>query len=152
MNRSETIGKLVAALAKAQGQMGKIGKDGKNGHFKSRYATLASVIEALKKPLSSHGLAFFQDCECTNSESGGGIVIVTTVLALADTEEYISTSVKIPLVKATAHGIGSAITYGKRYTLMSICGVAPEEDDDGNATVEIETPQYPPTRTIKNAQ
>lgn len=136
MNRSEMIGKLVAALAKAQGAMSPADKDGKNPHFRSRYATLASVIDAVKGPLSANGIAFFQDCECTNGEKGGGVVIVTTTLALADTEEFISTSVKIPLAKADAHGIGSAITYGKRYTLMSICGVAPDDDDDGNAAVQ----------------
>ena len=131
MQRSETIGKLAAALAKAQGEMGNAAKDSNNPHFKSKYADLASVRAAVHGPFSSNGLAYVQ-----LPRFDGDMVHVETVLMHAESGEFIGDTVSIPVMQKSAHGVGSAITYGRRFGLMAISGVAPEEDDDGNAASE----------------
>jgi hypothetical protein len=84
------------------------------------------VIEAVKKPLLDNGITFLQGIE--DGENG---VAVETML-LHTSGEWISSTLKIPASKQDAQGYGSAITYGRRYGLQSMCGV-PAEDDDGNA-------------------
>lgn len=126
MNKSETIMKLAEALHKAQGKIKGALKDSTNPHFKSKYADLSSVIEAVKQPLLDSGLTYLQGIE--DAENG---VIVETML-LHTSGEWISSRLRIPATKQDAQGYGSAITYGRRYGLQSMCGV-PAEDDDGNA-------------------
>ena len=125
MQRSENIGKLADALAKAQGQIKGALKDSANPFFKSKYADLAAVWEACREALSSNGLAVVQ---LVRSNEAG--VEVETVLACGN--ETIGDVLAMPVAKADAQGVGSAITYARRYALAAIVGVAPE-DDDGNA-------------------
>jgi hypothetical protein len=131
MLRSETIGKLATALAKAQGTMDDASKDSTNPHFRSKYADLASVRAAVRGPLSANGLAYVQlpsfDGEC---------VRVETVLMHGESGEFLSETLSIPLLKKDAHSIGSAITYARRFSLMAVLGIAPDEDDDGNKASE----------------
>jgi hypothetical protein len=126
MNKSESIKTIAPALHKAQGAIKGAIKDSTNPHFKSKYADLSSVIEAVKKPLLDNGITFLQGIE--DGENG---VAVETML-LHTSGEWISSTLKIPASKQDAQGYGSAITYGRRYGLQSMCGV-PAEDDDGNA-------------------
>lgn len=126
MNKSETISKLAVALHKAQGQIKAAIKDATNPHFRSRYADLSSIVEAVKAPLLAEGIVFLQGIE--DGENG---VAVETML-LHTSGEWMSSVLKIPASKQDAQGYGSAITYGRRYGLQSMCGV-PAEDDDGNA-------------------
>lgn len=126
MNKSDSITKLAEALHKAQGKIKAALKDSTNPHFRSKYADLSSVIEAVKQPLLDSGLTYLQGIE--DAESG---VIVETML-LHTSGEWISSRLRIPATKQDAQGYGSAITYGRRYGLQSMCGV-PAEDDDGNA-------------------
>lgn len=126
MQRSESIKELASALAKAQGQIRAALKDATNPHFRNSYATLASVWEAVRDPLSRNGLAVVQLVS-----SGDSDVKVETML-MHQSGEFISETLSVPVAKADAQGFGSAITYGRRYTLQAITGVAPD-DDDGNA-------------------
>lgn len=126
MQRSESIKELAAALAKAQGTIRAALKDATNPHFRNSYATLASVWEAVRDPLSRNGLAVVQLVS-----SGESDVKVETML-MHQSGEFISETLSVPVAKADAQGFGSAITYGRRYTLQAITGVAPD-DDDGNA-------------------
>lgn len=125
--RSPTFGALALALAKAQGEMKGAQKDAANPFFKSKYADLASVIEAIKKPFADNKLAFFQLAR--TPENG---VEIETFIVHGESGEYISESLFMPVAKWDAQGIGSAITYAKRYGLQAMAGV-PSEDDDGNA-------------------
>lgn len=129
MDRSESIAALAAALAKAQGEMGAAKKESVNPHFRSKYADLAAVWEAARGPLSRNGLAIVQACE--PSDSG---VRLTTML-MHSSGEWISGAISVPVAKADAQGIGSALTYARRYALASTLGIAADEDDDGNAAV-----------------
>jgi hypothetical protein len=126
MNKSESIKEIAAALPKAQSAIKAALKDATNPHFRSKYADLASVIDAVKDGLNKSGIAFIQPV--TFNEHG---VCVETVL-LHTSGEWISESLNIPVSKQDAQGVGSAISYGRRYGLQSMCGV-PAEDDDGNA-------------------
>lgn len=128
MNTSEKISELAAALAKAQGQMGHATKDRTNPAFKARYADLASVIDACRDALAANGLAVMQGIAIAD-----GVVHVGTRLVHAS-GEWAECVVSIVPVDQRAHAIGSAITYGRRYGLSAMVGVAPD-DDDGQAAV-----------------
>lgn len=135
MNTSPQINELAAALAKAQGQIRGALKDSANPFFKSTYADLASVWEAIRAPLSENGLSVIQATEPTDNEE----VIVTTRVMHASGQWYEFTTT-IPVSKADAQGYGSALTYARRYGLAAATGVA-QIDDDGNAAVAAKPPK-----------
>ena len=130
MNKSESIAGLAAALAKAQGQMKGAVKDSANPFFKSKYADLASVVEAIRAAFSANGLSYVQTVQSSDLDE----VRVETMI-LHSSGEWISCGVlALPVSKNDAQGYGSALTYARRYSLSAAVGVAPE-DDDGNAAV-----------------
>jgi len=118
---------LASAMAGAFAEIEAATKDANNPHFKSKYADLGAVIEAVKPALINHGLFFTQHCH--PSEDG---VIVETILGHASGEEKSLGKLFVPANKRDAQGFGSALTYCRRYSLMTAFGV-PTEDDDGNA-------------------
>lgn len=140
--QSRSLAKLGDALAKAQGEMRNASKETENPYFHSRYADLASVWDAIRAPLSKHGLAVIQQVT-TDAKS----VTVTSTLVHAS-GEFIRDRCSLPVLpmskKArdgtetpgpaviTPQAYGSAITYARRYSLSALVGVAPD-DDDGNA-------------------
>ena len=128
MNKSESIAALAAALATAQGSMKGAVKDSANPFFKSKYADLASVVEALRSAFSANGLSYIQTIQPSDRDE----VRVETMI-LHSSGEWISCGVlALPVSKVDAQGYGSALTYARRYSLSAAVGVAPE-DDDGNA-------------------
>ena len=130
MNKSESIAGLAAALAKAQGAMKGAVKDSANPFFKSKYADLASVVEAIRAAFSANGLSYIQTVQSSELDE----VRVETMI-LHSSGEWISCGVlALPVSKNDAQGYGSALTYARRYSLSAAVGVAPE-DDDGNAAV-----------------
>ena len=126
VRRSESIAALAAALAKAQGEIEGASKDKTNPHFKSSYADLASVWDACRAPLSKNALAVLQP-----AVADGPRVTVTTIL-VHSSGEFIESDLTMAAQQNTPQGIGSCITYARRYALSSLIGIAPE-DDDGNA-------------------
>jgi hypothetical protein len=126
MNKSETIKEIASALWKAQSEIKSAVKDSTNPHFRSKYADLSSVVDAVKPALSKHGITFLQGIH----DAVDGVAVETMLLHTSG--EWISSTMRIPAVKQDAQGYGSAITYGRRYGLQSMCGV-PAEDDDGHA-------------------
>lgn len=120
---------IFAALAAAQQEMGKAIKDTKNDHFRSKYADLASVMDACMGALNKHGICVMQP---TGEDETGRFV--RTILAHSSGE---TVDCKVPLIvqKNDMQGYGSAVTYARRYGLMSMAGIAPE-DDDGNAAAK----------------
>lgn len=129
-NKNETGSQLVAALVKAQAKMENAKKDTDNAFFKSKYADLASVVDAIKPVCKEFGLAYFQKFH----DFEGGVAIETIILH--ESGEQLSNGIlRVPATKQDAQGYGSAITYSRRYSLQAAFGVAPEEDD-GNAAVE----------------
>ena len=126
MKTSETISKFAAAFCKAQSQIEYATKSSKNPFFKSNYADLSEVIEAIKTPLNNNGISFLQLVNIGEERS-----IVETIL-LHESGEFISSETPIFCQKQNdPQALGSGITYSKRYALQAICGLS-TEDDDGN--------------------
>jgi hypothetical protein len=127
VKHSEQINKLATALAKAQAKIEGATKDKTNPHFRSSYADLASVWDACRSALTSNGLSVSQ----TAGASEDGRVRVTTIL-MHSSGQWLCDDLVMKPVKDDPQGVGSCITYARRYALAAIVGVAPE-DDDGNA-------------------
>jgi hypothetical protein len=124
---SPSIGQFAAALAAAQAEYTSASKDSVNPHFKSRYADLASVAEACGPALSKHGIARMQF-----PVTDGARCTVATML-LHKSGEYVISALTLVAQQNTPQGIGSTITYGRRYGLSTAAGVVADDDDDGNA-------------------
>lgn len=118
---------IYAKLQKAQAGFGSITKDAKGNY--SNYATLDSILSKVTPVLHAAGLVAFHQMH----HSDGNVVHISAVLADVETGSVIECTLSIPLEKMTAQSAGSAITYGRRYTLLAVLGIAPEDDDDGQA-------------------
>lgn len=129
MEASQTIGAIAAALAQAQAEITTADKDRQNPHFKQSYATLASVQAACQGPLSANGIAVVQPVS-VDVAGERAIVTVRTVLAHSS-GEWLGMAVAFESRDAGPQSVGSCITYGRRYGLAAMAGVAPD-DDDGN--------------------
>jgi hypothetical protein len=126
---------ISAALVRAQKAFGPALKTSSNPHFKSRYADLAAVVEAVIDGLNSNGIAMVQ--RTALCETG---VIVETTFIHESGETMSAGQLHVPASKHDAQGYGSALTYARRYSLMAACGVAPEDDDGNAATAARPTP------------
>jgi len=140
MNKAETIVELAKALNAFQGSMKAVKKDAVNPYFKSHYATLDAIWEAIREPLSSSGLSLTQTLSFVDGKS----VLDTTLLHTSG--EWISGSMILNPVKDDPQGLGSAISYARRYSLCAILGVVADEDDDANTATKSE-----PKTTVKEA-
>ena len=120
---------IYTALLASQKAMGPLLKNATNPHFRNKYADLSQLIETVSEPLQANGIAWFQPIETWTD----GVATVNTVLVHADSGTQIES--KVPIVSKDPNNpqaMGAAITYARRYGLMAMCGLAPE-DDDGNA-------------------
>lgn len=126
IEHSEKLDQLAAALAKAQASVKGAKKDASNPFFKTTYADLASVWDACREALTSNGLSVVQFPGFDN-----GIATLSTML-LHSSGQWLSATAGAPLAKMDAQGVGSALTYLRRYTLAAVASVSPE-DDDGQA-------------------
>jgi len=120
-------GKLIAtAFVKAQKEFGPALKSSTNPHFKSKYADLSACVEAVIDALNNNGIGMMQKLY----ENATGVSVET--IFLHESGETLECGVlHVPASKQDPQGYGSALTYARRYSLMSACGIAPE-DDDGN--------------------
>ena len=129
MEKSETINNLAKALIDFQGRVQKIKKDAKNPFFKSNYASLSNIQDAISQPLAESGLAY--------SQMPSGVNGLTTILIHAESGEYLMESFIMPVSKPNdPQAVGSAITYAKRYSLSGVLGLNIDDDDDGNKAAE----------------
>lgn len=140
-NQSDQINELAKALAAAQGTIDSAKIDADNPFFNSRYATLGSVWYAAGQVLAPNGLSITQTFE----PSDGRVMHITTTL-LHISGQWIRGTLSIAPQQATPQGIGSAVTYGRRYALAAMLGIVAEEDDDGNAASHQQAPQRQPER------
>ncbi len=136
MMQSVSIAKLADALCKAQASMKPAKKDAENPFFKSNYADLASVWEAVKEPLSTNGLSVAQ----MPMPGPEGVVRLRTVM-MHTSGEWIGGDLDMKPVKNDPQSIGSCLTYARRYALSAITGVATEDDDANAATQPAEKPK-----------
>lgn len=128
-DQSRTVGKIAFALAKAQKDIMGAKKGSVNPFFKSGYADLHTVIEACRETLSKNDIAFVQ-----GNRFKDGVFLVVTKL-IHSSGEWLSSEMALPMPKnANAQAIGSLNTYGRRYGLAAICGVAQKDDDANEAS------------------
>lgn len=127
MRTSETVAAISPALVAALSELKGAPKDSKNPHFRNDYASLESVIETARPVLTKHKLAVFQG---PGAIVGNALTVSTRIIH--DSGEWIESDLHIPLGKTDPQGMGSALTYGRRYGLMAMLNM-PAVDDDGEA-------------------
>lgn len=123
MNKSDSIKNIAAAIMQFQVKCGKIAKSADNPFFKSKYAPLPEILEAIQIPLTESGLTFAQ---FPDGDS------LTTILMHPASGEWMEATYAMHPVKLDPQSVGSAITYARRYALGAILGLNIDEDDDGN--------------------
>jgi hypothetical protein len=133
MNKSESINELAMALSKAQASIRGAVEDSSNPHFKSKYASLQSYLDAARDPLFKNGLAVTQLLSDLNCEEMKMVTIETVLMHSSG--QWISSIFSVPVSKSDAQGFGSAVTYARRYSFAAIVGIAPMDDDGHQATV-----------------
>lgn len=132
---------ISAALVKFQSQLRPVNKDSENPFFKSSYADLSSILQAVVPLLTANGLAVIQPMKVEN-----GITILITKI-IHSSGESIQSEMVLPVV-ADPQKFGSLITYYKRYQLQAILGVSTkDEDDDGNYASDKQYNQQPKVNT-----
>ena len=136
MQKSDTITKLAAALVQAQPLVKTALMDCTNPFFKSKYADLGSVWDAVREALQANGLAVTQLPDAIN-----GAPALTTML-IHESGDWIAATYPLVVTSKdeTAQGYGSAVTYARRYGLSSLMGVIADTDDDGNAASKAPRP------------
>lgn len=153
MRTSDQIDQIGAALAKAQGQMTHASFDATNPAFRSKYATLQSVISAVREPFAANGIGWLQSIESVEN----GVYAVTRLIHASGQWIELDGPI-VPIEKGNAHGAGSATTYAKRFGL-ALVGIGADEDDDGNAAVEaaparqpVKAERKPPAKAAPKAE
>jgi hypothetical protein len=141
-DEASSLSILALALLAAQREIDVALKDGENTYFSTKdktasYATLSSVIDAVKPILNKHGIVFIQALTPPPYE---GCLALTTTLIHAESGQNISGTAVVPLAKNDPQGFGSAVTYTRRYALTAILGLK-TEDDDGNAASNLPAPR-----------
>ena len=144
MRTSESIQKISAALAKALPEIQHATKDAENPHFRSSYASLPAVIDTSKPVLAAHGIVVLQ------APGWDGERCTVTTRFLHESGEWIEGEAASPVAKMDPQGIGSAITYLRRYSLAGMAGIG-QEDDDGNAASERRDANGNPNKRAKKA-
>lgn len=125
MQTSPDIKNICTALVAFHKEVGKIGKDAKNPFFKSKYASLSGILEAINEPLNNNGLTLTQFPEGENT-------LTTRLMHVSG--EWMEASYSMKPVKDTPQDRGSAITYQRRYAVGAILSLNIDEDDDGNTS------------------
>ncbi len=129
---------ISSALVKAQKEFGPALKSSTNPAFRSRYADLSACVEAVIDALNNNDIFMMQPThECDNG------VIVETIFIHSSGEQISSGKLHVPATKHDAQGYGSALTYARRYSLMTACGIAPEDDDGNSAAKPKAAPAKP---------
>jgi hypothetical protein len=135
---------IASALVKAQKEFGPALKSSTNPAFRSRYADLSACVEAVIDALNNNDIFMMQPThECDNG------VIVETIFIHSSGEQISSGKLHVPATKHDAQGYGSALTYARRYSLMTACGIAPEDDDGNSAAKPKAAPAKPAAQPPK---
>lgn len=125
------LGEIAKALAAAQAEMANPGFDSSNPHFRSKFASLAAVRNAVVPVLAKHGVCLTQDVTTTDN----GHISCRTILTHSSGQQMVFGPLLLPPSKGDAQGLGSAATYARRYSMMAVAGVVGDDDDDAEAAV-----------------
>jgi hypothetical protein len=151
IEQTEQNQKLCEALVKAVGDLSNVAKTAANPYFKSKYAPLDAIIDATRPVLAKHGLAVIQEPLFMEGTAG-----VETIIVHKEGGSKSSTLL-LPIKDQSPQGVGSAITYARRYSLAAVLGIAAEDDDDGNistglAKKEEAKPAKSPVREVSKEE
>lgn len=116
---------INAALVAALSELTNLAKDKVNPHFKSRFTSLDAILDATRPVLAKHGLALSQEPVFEDGMAG----VVTRIIHVSG--ESRESKLILPLRDQSAQGVGSAISYARRYSAAAVLGIASDEDDDG---------------------
>lgn len=147
MKKSDSITELAKALCAFQADVKNPANTAVNPFFKSKYAPLPDILNAMRPLLSKHGLSILQSPR--GDENGVG---VTTLLMHTSGEWVECCPLMMKADKNTAQGAGSAITYARRYALSAVLGISSEDDDDGNVASKNEYKDNSQHRSSANEQ
>ena len=131
MAENNELSKLQEALSVFRAQVKQPALDGSNPYFNSGYVTLAGVQQAVDEGIKGTGLAYVQ----LVSSDDNGNVYVETIITHKLGGILRSGKLSIPPKKKDAQGLGSSITYSRRYQLAAMFGITSDKDDDANAAV-----------------
>ena len=126
---------IAKAFVAAKKEFAPALKTATNPHFKSKYADLAGCLEAVNEALLNNGIALYQE----TFEDGTGVTIETVFLHESG-ESLRGGKLHVPAAKQDPQGYGSALTYARRYSVMSACGIAAEDDDGNGASRKPKNP------------
>jgi len=128
ITHSETITKIAGAMLAVQGAVASVKRDSQNPHFRSHYASLESVIDTIRPACQKASLVVIQ----APGDYLDGHLEIETMIVHSASGEWFRSALTVPVQKPDPQGVGSAVTYACRYSLMAVFNLAPT-DDDGNA-------------------
>lgn len=143
----KALGQLGEALAKAQGEFGAVTKNAKNPHLRNRYADLASVTAAVAPALAANGLGIVGGVETVDGDPHRATLAMRLIHASGGWVE-----VTMPVVWEHGKGVnvaqsfGGGLTYARRYAVMTLLGLAPEDEDDGCSAGPMDRGRQQPPR------
>lgn len=140
------ISEIFGALAKAQGELENVEKSGKNPAFHAKYAKLGALLDEVRPKFARHGISI---CQAAINGDDGAIGVITRLCHVSG--QWMESVLYVKPTRFDAQGVGSVITYLRRYTLLAMAGIAPD-DDDGNAAMDRPASQTVTTKVIETAR
>jgi hypothetical protein len=131
---------INAALVACLGELRNVAKNAVNPHFKNRYASLDAILDAARPVLSKHGLALSQEPVFQDGLAG----VITRIIHTGG--ESRESTLLLPLRDQSAQGVGSALTYARRYAVSSVLGIAADDDDDGAQASKPSNEKFAPVK------
>jgi hypothetical protein len=131
MKTSDNVDKIIPAFIAFQAELPAVPKDSENPHFRNKYASLGAITEAMRPHLKNHGLGYMQYMAHTDGFQFMITRFVHTSGQWIEDDGYL-----LNPTKNDPQGMGSAVTYGRRYTISAFAGIISEDDDDGNKASE----------------
>ena len=125
INTTTQESQLNASFVKALGELRNVAKNAVNPHFRNRYASLDAILDDVRPILAAHNLGISQEPLFEDGKAG----VVTRIIH--ESGESRESTLLLPIKDQTAQGVGSALTYAKRYAISSILGITADDDDDG---------------------
>lgn len=140
LTHSPSIINLATAMRAVQQNVGTVPTDSTNLHFRNKYASLAAVNDAIREHYLAAGLAVMQ----APGSYADGIMTLTTLIVHAESGEWLSNEMQLPVAKTDPQGAGSALTYAERYSLMALFNLPPVDDDAEAASQPQQRVSAPP--------
>ena len=148
MKTSDNVDKIFPAFVAFQAEMPPVPKDSINPHFRNKYASLGAITEATRPVLAKHGLAYTQGMAIVD-----GVQVMFTRIIHQSGQWMEDGGYALNPTKNDPQGMGSAVTYARRYTIGSTLGIITEDDDDGNRASEpAPVKKLPPVPKVEQLQ